>query len=196
MTLATEIIPPVTAREARGNSRPVTAREFQRLAIAGRDRLRAIQSARWSTRGLDANWDAIRRTVYAEVQKPWGGATIDPRTGGEIPQGADLYALSTKPNGMDTTSVAEHATPAEFDEAMNIARAKYARELARGGTYLGIFHDDDNARIDIDPVTIVATQADAENIGAYTHAVGGAYHFATGNGCFPPHVTESEEVRR
>jgi hypothetical protein len=69
------------------------------------------------------------------------------------------------------------------------ASGRYAAELARGGTYLGVFHDDDNARIDIDPVTIVATADDAEKIGAYTHAIGGAYHFATGNGHFPPHVT-------
>jgi hypothetical protein len=194
MTLTTVITPPITASEARGNSRPVTAGEFQRLALEGRDRLRAVQSADWSTNGLDANWDEIKRTVYAEVQKPWGGATIDPRTGRELPQGADLYALSTKPDGMDTTSVGEHATRAEFDEAMDIARGKYGRELARGGAYLGIFHDDDNARIDIDPVTIVATPDDVESIGAYTHAIGGAYHFATGNGYFPPHVTAPEEA--
>jgi hypothetical protein len=73
---------------------------------------------------------------------------------------------------------------------MDIARGKYARALARGGTYLGIFHDDDNARIDIDPVTIVATPRDVESIGACTHAIGGAYHFATGNGYFPPHVPD------
>lgn len=193
MALTTLIAPPITVSEARGNSRPVTAEEFQRVALNGRDRLRAIQSAGWSTHGLDANWDEIKRAAYTEVQKPWGGATIDPRTGREIPQGADLYALSTKPDGMDTTSVGEHATRAEFDEAMDIARSKYARELARGGAYLGIFHDDDNARIDIDPVTIVATPDDVESIGAYTHAIGGAYHFATGGGYFPPHVTGREE---
>lgn len=192
MTLTTVIAAPITASEARGNSRPVTAEEFQRLALEGRDRLHMIQSADWSTRGLDANWYAIKRAVYAEVQKPWGGATIDPRTGRELPQGADLYALSTKPDGMDTTSVAEHAAWAEFSEAMDIARCKYARELSRGGTYLGIFHDDDNARIDIDPVTIVATPGDVESIGAYTHAIGGAYHFATGDGYFPPHITGSQ----
>jgi len=180
------IISPITAGEARGNSRPVTAAEFQRLALEGRDKLNEIQSADWSTRGLDAKWDEIKRTLYAQVSKPWGGATIDPRTGGELPQGADVYALSVN---RETMSIRERATWQEFDAAMDTARGRYAAELARGGTYLGVFHDDDNARIDIDPVTIVATSDDAEKIGAYTHAIGGAYHFATGNGHFPPHVT-------
>lgn len=180
-------IPPITASEARGNSRPVTAGEFQRLALEGRDRLRAIQSADWSTQGLDANWDELKQTLYAKVQEPWSGATVDPRTGTEVPQGADRYALSITP---DTLSISEHATRAEFDAAMDIARGKYAAELARGGTYLGVFHDDYHARIDIDPVTIVDTPDDAEKIGAYTHAIGGAYHFATGTGHFPPHVRD------
>ena len=180
------IISPITAGEARGNSRPVTADEFQRLALEGRDKLSEIQSADWSTRGLDARWDEIKRTLYRVVSKPWGGATIDPRTGSELPQGADVYALSVS---RETTSIGEQATWPEFDAAMDTARDRYAAELARGGTYLGIFHDNYNARIDIDPVTVVTTADDVEKIGAYTHAIGGAYHFATGNGHFPPDVT-------
>jgi hypothetical protein len=181
------IISPITEGEARGNSRPVTAAEFQRLALEGRDKLNEIQAGDWSTRGLDANWDEIKRTLYTEVGKAWGGATIDPRTGSELPQGADVYALSIT---RETMSIGEQATWEEFDAAMDTARGQYAAELVRGGTYLGVFHDDYHNRIDIDPVTIVATSDDAEKIGAYTHAIGGAYHFATGNGLFPPHVTE------
>jgi hypothetical protein len=181
-------IPPITASEARGNSRPVTGAEFQRLALEGRDKLLAIQSsADWSAGGLDAHWDEIKRIAYAEVSKPWGGATFDPRTGTELPQGPDRYALSIT---LDTMSVAEHATRAEFDGAMDSARVKYAAELARSGTYFGVFHDDYHNRIDIDPVTVVDSPGDAERIGAYTHAIGGAYHFASGNGHFPPHVTD------
>jgi hypothetical protein len=179
------VVPPITSREARGNSRPVTAAEFQRLALEGRDRLLVIRSALWSTHGLDACWDEIKRALYATVQKPWGGATVDPRTGIELPQGPDLYAVSVT---LDTISVGARATWAEFDAVMDIARSKYGFELGRSGIYLGIFHDDDHARIDIDPVTVVATAEDAERIGAYMHAIGGAYHFATGNGHFPPHV--------
>jgi hypothetical protein len=179
------IIPPITASEARGDSRPVSAADFQRLALEGRDMLRVIQSGPWSTHGLDTCWAEIKVILYAAVRQPWGGATIDPRTGSELPQGPDLYALSVT---TDTVSIAEFVTWAEFDAAMDAARGKYAPELGRSGTYLGVFHDDENARIDIDPVTVVATPDDAERIGAYTHAIGGAYHFATGNGHFPPHV--------
>jgi hypothetical protein len=187
-----DIVPPITAGEARGNSRAVSAAEFQELARKGREKLRAIQSADWWTKGLDTNWDEIKRMVYAEVQKPWGGVTIDPRSGRALAQGADLYALTANPGKIDRVSIGEHATWDEFAEVMDTARGKYAGELTRGGTYLGIFHDDLHNRIDFDPVTIVATPADVESIGAYTHAIGGAYHFATGNGYFPPHVTDEK----
>ena len=79
----------------------------------------------------------------------------------------------------------------EFDEAMNIALAKYGKQLAKGGSYLGVFHDDDLNRIDIDPVTVLDSLREVETIGAYTHAIGGAYHFASGDGFWPPHVPEN-----
>lgn len=175
---------------ARGNSRAVSPDEFQQVAAEGRGRLRAIQQAPWSTSGLDADWTGVKARAYAEAQKPWGGATVDPRTGRALPQGADKYAMSIKPAGLDTTSVSEHASAAEFGQAMDIAKAKYARQLAKGGSYLGIFHDDDLNRIDIDPVTVLDNLNEVETIGAYTHAVGGAYHFASGDGFWPPHVPD------
>lgn len=179
---------PITAAEARGNSRPVAAREFQRLARIGRDRLAEIQSDGGGTHGLDAHWTLIKKRAYAEVQESWGGTTVDPRTGEPLPQGADKYAMSIKPAGLHTVSVPEHASPEEFSAAMDAAKARFGSELAKGGSYLGVFHDDDNSRIDIDPVTVLDTQGEVESVGAYTHAIGGAYHFATGNGYWPPHV--------
>jgi len=71
---------------------------------------------------------------------------------------------------------------------MDRARKEYATKLKGAEVYLGVFRDDDNNRIDFDPVTIVDSEAEVDSLGAYTHAVGGAYDFATGNGHFPPHV--------
>jgi hypothetical protein len=189
-----KITEPIGREGARGNSRAVSHDEFQRIAAEGRDRLHAIQGAQWSTRGLDQGWEDIKNRTYAEVQKSWGGATIDPRTGRELPQGADKYAMSVKPAGLDTTSVPEHASREQFSQAMDIARGKYGRQLAKGGSYLGIFHDDDLNRIDIDPVTVLDSLDDVESVGAYTHAIGGAYHFKSGDGFWPPHVEEGVQM--
>lgn len=185
---AERVTHPIGDEGARGNSRPVTEAEFQQLAAEGRDRLRAIQAQPWGTAGMQHNWRAIKARTYAEVQKSWGGATVDPRTGEDLPQGADKFAMSIKPTGMDTTSIPEHAPAAEFSEAMDAALAKYGNQLAKGGSYLGIFHDDDLHRIDIDPVTVLDSLREVETIGAYTHAIGGAYRFSDGNGYWPPHV--------
>ena len=190
-----KVTEPIGLEGARGNSRPVSHDEFQRYAAEGRDRLRAIQSAPWSTRGLDDGWAGIKARAYAEVRKPWGGATVDPRTGKDLPQGADKYAMSIKPTGMDTTSIGEHASAEEFGEAMDVAKAKYGNQLAKGGSYLGIFHDDDLNRIDIDPVTVLDTLQEVETIGAWSHAIGGAFGFASGDGFWPPHVPPSPGVQ-
>jgi rifampin ADP-ribosylating transferase len=179
---------------ARGNSRAVSEAEFQQLAAEGRDRLRAIQGAPWGTAGLQHNWPAVKERTYAEVQKSWGGATVDPRTGEDLPQGADKFAMSVKPTGMDTTSIPEHASREQFSQAMDVAWAKYSNQLAKGGSYLGIFHDDDLHRIDIDPVTVLDNMREVETIGAWTHAIGGAYRFSDGNGYWPPHVPSSAQL--
>jgi hypothetical protein len=191
---AEKVTEPIGMEGARGNSRAVSHQEFQRTAAEGRDRLHAIQGAAWSTKGLDAGWEGIKARTFAEVQKPWGGATVDPRTGKDLPQGADKFAMSVKPSGLDTTSVDEHASAGQFSQAMDAARAKYGSQLAKGGSYLGIFHDDDLGRIDIDPVTVLDTQAEVESIGAWTHAIGGAYRFSDGNGYWPPHVETGAQM--
>lgn len=179
---------PIGDEGARGNSRPVSEAEFHQLAAEGKQRLHAIQHASWSTDGLHASWPQVKEQTWAEVQKSWGGATVDPRTGKALPQGADKFAMSIKPTGLDTTSIPETASREQFSQAMDAALAKYGKQLAKGGSYLGIFHDDDLHRIDIDPVTVLDSLREVETIGAYTHAIGGAYRFSDGNGYWPPHV--------
>lgn len=187
------VAPPITAAEARGNSRPVSYDEFQEIAAKGLNQLAAL-SRPTGTSGLDARWGQVKRDAYAEVRKPWGGATIDTVTGQPLPQGADRFALSVKPAGMSTVSVPENASEAEFSAAMDRALAEFRDELAKGQRHLGVFHDDDNHRIDIDPVLVVDTPGEVESIGAYTHAIGGAYHFKSGDGFWPPHVAEGAQM--
>ena len=179
-----------------GASRAVSAEEFQRIAAQGLQRLAAIsKTGRGPTTGLDRNWPMIKAKTFVEVQQPWGGATIDAHTGEELPQGADKFALTVKPQGMQTVSIPEDASEAEFSAAMDRAKTAFGSELVKGSRNLGIFHDDDNHRIDIDPVLVVDRE-DVEPVGAYTHAIGGAYHFQSGDGYWPPHVAAQEHSWR
>lgn len=183
--------PIITAAEARGDSRPVTFDEFQEFARRGQEQLDAFTDNASPTTGLDDNWDRIKADSYAEVTKPWGGATIDAHTGDALPQGANVWAITVKAKGGATVSVPETATEAEFNEAMDQARQVFGDTLQRQQHYLGVFHDDDNQRIDIDPVLIVTRREDVDTIGAASRSIGGAYNFADGNGYWPPHVRET-----
>lgn len=180
--------PIITKAEARGDSRPVSHAEFQRLARIGQAQLDKMATDASPTTGLTKNWSALKRETYEEVLKPWGGATIDSHTGKALPQGVDAYAITVKPKGLETVSVREGATAAEFNAAMDKARQQFGPVLERRDHYLGVFHDDDNKRIDIDPVIVVTNRADVDTIGAASRSIGGAYNFADGNGYWPPHV--------
>lgn len=122
------------------------------------------------------------------MQDSWGGATIDPVTG----EAKDFdHGFAVAIAGLDSTvELPETATKEEFDKAVDGAKDKFADQLQGRDTYFGVFHDDNKHTIDIDPVVYVTSQKDAENIAAYTHSVGGAYDFSTGDGVFPPHVAE------
>ena len=178
----------ITRDEARGDSRPVSAVEFQFMAKVGQGQLDKMKANASPTTGLDQNWSKIKSESYDEVRKPWGGATIDAHTGEALPQGVNKYAITVKDRGVETVSVRENPTPAEWESAMNEARQRFGPILEREGHHLGVFHDDDSGCIDIDPVLVVSSSRDVETIGAASHAIGGAYNFQDGNGYFPPHV--------
>jgi hypothetical protein len=181
---------PITPAEARGDSRPVSAAEFHQVAAKGRDMLHQMEADTGPVTGLVSNWTSLQENAWQEVQKPWGGLTIDAHSGEALASDADKYALTVKPPGVGSISVPEGATQQQFEAAMNEALVKFRALLEQSNHYLGIFHDDDNHRIDIDPVVVTDSREDAEALGAYTHNIGGAYNFADGNGYFPPHIQE------
>jgi len=196
--LGTTALPPtpITATEARGNSRPVSAAEFHDVASRGRDLLNKFEDSRSPITGLLSNWEGLRDQAWEAVQQSWGGVTIDAHTGELIPDGADRFAVSVKPPGIGTISIPEGASEAEFDQAMDRALQLFG-ELLQGDQYhLGVFHDDENHRIDIDPVLVVDSQEEAEAVGAYTHNIGGAYRFSDGNGYWPPHIADGEPAQQ
>lgn len=180
----------ITKAEARGDSKPVSAQEFQMLATIGQKKLDVLAKSSLPIGGLDRRWGAVKENAWHEVQQSWGGATIDSHSAQPLPQGANKYALTVKGHNHETVSIHENATRAEFDAAMNTAKERFRPILERSQHYLGVFHDDENHRIDIDPVLVVNSLDDVHTIGAATHAIGGAYNFADGNGYWPPHVSE------
>lgn len=183
----------ITAAMARGDSRPVSEEEFQRLGDIGRKQLDEFAKKPTGTKGLDENWDEIKAHGYGEVTQSWGGATYSSVTGKPLPQGVNKYAITVKTPGKEPVSIPENATREEFDAAMDEARSRFSEELGRGQHHLGVFHDDANSRIDIDPVLVLDNSRDVETIGVASHAIGGAYNFADGNGYWPPHVGEGTE---
>jgi hypothetical protein len=197
--------PVIHEHEARGNSRPVSHEEFQELARHGAGALAATEKKK-STKGLDENWEPIKDRAYSLTREPWGGATINSHTGTMIGDtandvaaktaaaqgkgfGTDRYGITMKRPGQESVSVPPNVNREQFGAAMDEARQRFPQIANRGG-HLGVFHDADEGRIDIDPVLVVRTPEEVEAIGAATRAIGGAYHFASGNGYFPPHVKD------
>ena len=169
-----------------------TPEEFDELAAKGKEHYdRLLADKRPTTAFNDEDqWKDICSGAYKAAQESWGGQTIDPATGKAIERSKG-FSLQVRAPGEKQLTVPEDASEDEFNEMMERARKEYAEKLKGKEVYLGVFRDDDNNRIDFDPVTIVDTEAEVDSLGAYTHAVGGAYDFATGNGHFPPHVASN-----
>lgn len=172
----------------RGHSRPVSMEEWNQLATEGRRRYEAMASQADGTQGLDSNWPGLVEHSWQSVQQPWGGTTINAATGVPLQGNEDLYALTAKEPGMDTVSIPINASREHFDAAMAEARKRFGHLLERANHHLGVFRDEDVKRLDFDPVLVTPDHNDVETIGAHTRNIGGAYHFASGDGFWPPHV--------
>lgn len=172
----------------RGLSRPVDPDEFEQLRQEGARRYAQFANETQPTWGLDVNWPGLIDQAYRETREPWGGLTIDSHTGQPLRGDADVYALTVKEPGHSTVSIPANANSEQFAAVMNHARDKFKSLLERSHHHLGIFHDADLGRIDFDPTIIVDNPHDVETIGAHTNAIGGAYHFKSGDGYWPPHV--------
>jgi predicted ABC-type ATPase len=181
-----------------GQSREVSPEEYQSLAAEGKKTLDSFAANASPLTTLDdpKRWSKIKADAYNEIQKSWGGSTIDAHTGVPITGTPDQYAVTAKLPGQQTVSLGDKPDAQSFSTAMDRAKEVFRDTLQQQGSHLGVFHDDAAQRVDIDPVRVVDTSHDVEAIGAYTNAVGGAYHFASGNGFYPPHVSNSRSARQ
>jgi hypothetical protein len=176
-------------------SRSVSHDELQSLAAEGKKTLDSYKTNASPITGLDDpdTWQKVKDSAYAELQKSWGGHTYDAHTGVPLTGTEDKYAISAKNPGEKTISLHDKADAQTFSAAMDAAKEVFRGTLQEQGAHLGVFHDDDLHRIDIDPVRVVDTLHDVETIGSYTNAIGGAYHFKSGDGFYPPHVSTSRK---
>ena len=174
----------------------VTTEEFLKYWARGKQKMENLQRNSSPPQAIEdpKSWNNIIDAGYNKSREEWGGMTIDVHTGKEVPADADAYALTIRDPGMDTVSVSPNASIDEFRKAMELAKIKYKAILEREGSHLGIFHDVDSGRIDIDPVLVTTSLDDVHDIGAYTNAVGGAYHFKSGDGFWAPHVNTSKST--
>lgn len=117
------------------------------------------------------------RALYNEMQKSWGGATVNQDTGAWVPQGLDAYAVATT----DTMSIDENASYSQFAKAYGQAQSQFG-----SSPYIGVFHDDVKHTIDFNGATVVNSKAAVDALYKAGNPVsGGAYHFKTGNGYWP-----------
>jgi hypothetical protein len=173
-------------------TRKVSSGEFQTIAGRGRERMVKMRERSAPANAITdaARFQKVKDRAWNDSREPWGGGTINPRTGKFLTGDEDLYALTIKPPGVKSVRIPADATREEFDAAMDTAAERFGEQLTYENSHLGVFHDDDLKSIDIDPVTIVDSVTAVEEIGAYTNAVGGAYHFKSGDGFWPPYVDD------
>lgn len=200
---------PILASEVAGtNSREVNLPEYLMLAQQGKalldgmgrtsrplwyDSLQYVSVEAHKQGGPDYRpEERASEDAWQATRQEWGGATIDAHTGRVLPQGADKYALSVKPQGEVSVSIPLTSGKQQFAKAFDYASKKFSPLLTLDNHYLGVFRDEEAGRIDFDPVVVVDTAAEAEAIGTYTHAIGGAYHFQDGKGLYPPHLPDPE----
>lgn len=173
-------------------SRPVSHEEFQNLAQQGERLHKTLASPAYkqSTSGIDNNWDATVKHAYDQTRQPWGGATYHPSTGKALQGNEDAYAITARDPGKQSIEIDPQSSYQDFHKAMSAARQQFGPELSRADHHLGVFHDADVNKIQFDPAYVTPNHHYVETLGAYTRNVGGAYHFKSGDGFWPPHVAQ------
>lgn len=181
----------LTAGDGSANSPLVTHAQFQAAAGRGEDTVMSAQANASPPINLmtGPNIDAVNTAANSS----WGGVTIDSHTGEIVhaTDGTDPVSVTMRSSGQQSVvlTTAQASDPGAVMAAMQQAQTQFATQLASQGAALGVFHDDDAHTVQFDPVLVVQGVETARDVGAYTHATGGAYRFSDGNGYWAPHVS-------
>lgn len=174
-------------------ARPVSEQEFKRLAANGEAMIAAMKAQRTTPLALREELTSIKEDAWAATREDWGGVTIDTHSGNHVPANADQYALTIREPGQASVTVPANASREELDAAIDEAVDRFSEQFGRRHSHIGVFRDADTGKIEIDPVAVLDDLEDVEAIGAYTRATGGAYHFKSGNGYWPPFVPRNAD---
>ncbi len=188
---------------AHSSSQPVSHEQFQAEAAPGQALLAQMRANPRDVSALHAaaTWNSMVYHAYQATREPWGGATYNPATTRPVDfHEPDKFALTVRHPDESPISVSPLANRQQFGAAMDQARAAYGDRLASAHHHLGVFHDAEAGRIDIDPTVVVGDSSGkhrmeqglskAKGIMSATHALGGAYHFASGDGFWPNHIAD------
>lgn len=187
---------PIRSNELRGDEADASSgsplaspKHFLKMAKKGRAKLSKMAASGTEPKAINSDYTGIKNRAFESVKEPWGGQTIHPVTGQPINPASGL-AVTVREPGQQQIAVHIGASREHFNNAMDQAREAYRPQLGRAHHALGVFRDETTGRVDIDPVAVTDRAVDARAIGAYTHASGGAYDFASGNGVWVPHVSK------
>jgi hypothetical protein len=177
-------------------AREVTPEEFAQLAAQGKEKL----APRWENASEPeiASGEVLatlKTEAWDSVQEEWGGMTVDAHNA-QVIDPDEGFALTVKHPGMETVTVPIGASQEDFDAGMDEAMQRFGGDengpLWMDGAHLGVFRNEDTGTYDFDPVLVLDSVEEVEQVGAYTHGVGGAYSYADGLGYWPPYVAGGE----
>jgi hypothetical protein len=177
-------------------AREVPPEEFAQLAAQGKEKL----APRWENASEPeiASGEVLatlKTEAWDSVQEEWGGMTVDAHNA-QVIDPDEGFALTVKHPGMETVTVPIGASQEDFDAGMDEAMQRFGGDengpLWMDGAHLGVFRNEDTGTYDFDPVLVLDSVEEVEQVGAYTHSVGGAYSYADGLGYWPPYVAGGE----
>lgn len=171
--------------EGQGRSQPMSAEQFSAYAQKGQQTLDALKTPVKGAGVYTA--PGATEAAFQATRQPWGGATMRPGDFTAQATTPDQYAVSAKAPGQQSVTVPASVNQEQFSQAFSQAKQQFRPQL-RAGANLGAFHNANTGNVEFDPSHIVTGEETAKQVGAATNAVGGAYHFGSGQGVFPPHV--------
>lgn len=120
----------------------------------------------------DLEFAALR--AYDAAREPWGGATVHLESAQLVRDGVAAYAVADHTLGETITLDANVSWP-EFAGAFALAAETFG-----GAPFVGVFNDADFEVIQLDPVRVVRSAAEADEIYSPSATSGGVYDFSTG----------------
>ena len=114
--ITTHELPDLTSARA---SREVSPSDFQQIAQRGHDRLERMNGEIHDIHPLTNNLTAASQAAYKAAKEPWGGQTINPRSGQAVDfHYPDKYAMAARDPGQEPVTMPSSVNYQQFREHM------------------------------------------------------------------------------